>query len=194
MEDSMENTTTPDNEEKVKAEESENANEEVEDLLETEQEEENVVELNQTQDDESYKEKFYYLAAEMENLKKRYQREKENIVKYGKENVLSDLIEVVDNLERVTSALQGDDDDKVKNIVTGIDMVKKQFTDVLSKNGLTQLETIGEQFDPNYHEAIAQEENEEKKNEEILKELMKGYVLNGRLLRAAKVIIAKSKK
>jgi molecular chaperone GrpE len=129
---------------------------------------------------------------EMDNMKRRFAKEKDNLIKFGNEKVLSGLIDVVDNLDRTLDALNGDEDEKVKNIVTGVDMVRTQFLDVLKNNGLKLLETTGEIFDPNFHEALSQQAVEGKKDQEIIQEFQKGYMLNGRLLRAAKVVIAKN--
>ncbi len=143
--------------------------------------------------EEDFKAKYFYIAAEMDNYRKRMEREKENLVKYGNERVLSDLLQVVDNFERTIEMLKPDQDAKVKNIVVGLDMVKKQFIDSLSKHGLTPVDTIGKDFDPNFHEAMAQEYAEGKRPNEIIKEFQKGYTLNGRLIRAAKVVVANDK-
>ena len=140
-----------------------------------------------------YKAKYFYIAAEMDNYRKRMEREKENLLKYGNERVLNDLLQVVDNFERTVDMLKGDQDAKVKNIVTGLNMVTKQFIDALTKHGLTPVDSIGKDFDPNFHEAMAQEYAEGKKPNEIIKEFQKGYTLNGRLIRAAKVVVASDK-
>jgi molecular chaperone GrpE len=140
-----------------------------------------------------YKAKYFYIAAEMDNYRKRMEREKENLLKYGNERVLSDLIEVVDNFERTTQMLKFDQDEKIKNILTGLEMVSKQFLETLSKHGLTPVESVGKDFDPNFHEAVAQEYVEGKKPNEVVKEFQKGYILNGRLLRAAKVVVSSDK-
>lgn len=140
-----------------------------------------------------YKAKFFYLAAEMENYRKRMERERENLVKFGNERLLSDLIEVVDNYERTIDMLSGDQEEKVKNLVIGLEMIRKQFLDAMAKHGLTQVEALGKDFDPNFHEAITQEYVEGKKPHEVVKEYQKGYVLNGRLLRASKVVVASDK-
>ncbi len=140
-----------------------------------------------------WKSKYYYLAAEMENGRKRFEREKENLLKYGNDKVLGDLLDVVDNFERTVDMLKADTDQKVKNIVTGLDMVRKMFLDSLGKHGLSQLESLGKDFDPNFHEAMGQEYAEGKRPNEVLKEYQKGYVLNGRLLRASKVVVASDK-
>ncbi len=139
-----------------------------------------------------FKDKFYYVAAEMENMKKRHDRDMQNQIKYGNEKVLKGLVEVVDNLERTMQAIENDEDEKVKNIYTGVDMVKKQFIDVLGQNGLEKIEAEGKTFDPNFHEAMAQQPAEGKEDQEVLQVYQQGYVLNGRLLRAAKVIVVKN--
>jgi molecular chaperone GrpE len=140
--------------------------------------------------EEDFKAKFYYLAAEMENMKRRFERERENQLKYGNEKILSNLIGVVDNFDLTVNALRSDNDDKVQNIVKGIDMIRAQFLEVLKQNGLTTVESLGKAFDPNFHEAVAQAPAEGKENQEIITEYQKGYILNGRLLRAAKVVVA----
>ena len=89
--------------------------------------------------------------------------------------------------------LKFDQDQKVKNIVFGLDMVKKIFTDAMSKHGLVALESVGKDFDPNFHEAMSQEYAEGKRPNEIIKEFQRGYTLNGRLIRAAKVVVASDK-
>lgn len=140
-----------------------------------------------------WKSKYYYLAAEMENGRKRFEREKENLLKFGSEKILGDLLDVVDNFERTIDMLKFDEDQKMKNVVVGLDMVKKLFLDNLGKHGLTQLESLGKDFDPNFHEAMGQEYSEGRRPNEVLKEFQKGYVLNGRLLRAARVVVASDK-
>jgi len=144
--------------------------------------------LKEGQDD--FKAKYYYLAAEVENMRKRFEREKENLLKFGSEKILSSLVTVVDNFDLTVNALRNDSDDKVQNIVKGIDMIRNQFLDVLKQNGLTQVESLGKIFDPNFHEAVAQAPAPGKEDQEIITEYQRGYLLNGRLLRAPKVVVA----
>lgn len=175
--------------------ENENLNDKAREQKETETEE-TTVEVSEAQpkkEEVDYKSKYFYIAAEMENYRKRMEREKENLVKFGNERVLSDLIQVVDNFERTIEMLKHDQDPKIKNIVTGIDMVQKQFIDTLSKHGLTTVHSVGKDFDPNFHEAVAQEYAEGANPNQVIKEFQKGYTLNGRLLRAAKVVVANDK-
>lgn len=145
----------------------------------------------QEQKDE-YKEKYFYLAAEMQNLQKRFDREKQNLIKYGNENILRDLLEVVDNFERTVGALKEEKDEKMQNVVIGIDMISKQFMDTLAKYGLEKVKTEGEIFDPNFHEALAQMPAPEKKDMEIIQVHQNGYKLNDRLIRPSKVVVAKN--
>lgn len=142
--------------------------------------------------EEDFKSKFMYLAAEMENMRRRYEREKEGLIKFGNEKVLSGLLDVVDNLDRSIESVVADEDEKIKNIVTGLDMVRNQFMEVLKNNGLKEVEALGKEFDPNFHEALAQQPSEGKDDQEILSVFQKGYILNGRLLRAAKVVVVKN--
>lgn len=142
--------------------------------------------------EEDYKAKYYYLAAEVDNMRKRFDREKENLLKFGNEKVLSNLVGVVDNFDLTVNALKNDSDDKVQNIVKGIEMIRTQFIEVLKQSGLTPVESVGKIFDPNFHEAMAQVPAEGKEEQEIVTEYQRGYMLNGRLLRAAKVVVVKN--
>ena len=136
-------------------------------------------EKTEEKQEDDYKEKYYYLAAEMDNLRKRNEREKDNLLKFGAEKILKSLIEVVDNLDRTIDATKDETDEKVLKITEGVEMIRKQFLDVLGNNGLEKVDAVGEVFDPNFHEALSQVQDDTKKD-------------NGRLLRAAKVVIAKN--
>ena len=172
----------------------ENQNEKTEELKEAENTEASEHQEAQVKKEEiDYKAKYFYVAAEMDNYRKRMEREKESLIKFGNERVLSDLIQVMDNFERTIEMLKHDEDPKIKNIVTGIDMVQKQFTDTLAKHGLTTVQAVGKDFDPNFHEALAQEYVEGAKPNQVIREFQKGYTLNGRLLRASKVVVASDK-
>lgn len=141
---------------------------------------------------ESYKDKYYYVIAEMQNLQKRFDREKQSLLKYGNENILNDIVDVVDNFERTLSFISDSEDKNIKNIAIGIEMIQKQLLDTLEKHGLKQLSAMGECFDPNFHEAIGTEAVEDAKEEEIIKVHQNGYKLNDRVIRPAKVVIAKN--
>ncbi len=169
---------------------------EQEELVKTESDVKDVIEeeiknhetLKEGKDD--FKAKYYYLAAEVENMRKRFEREKENLLKFGSEKILSSLVAVVDNFDLSVNAMRNDEDEKVQNIVKGVDMIRNQFLDVLKQNGLTQVDSLGKIFDPNFHEAVAQAPAPGKDEQEVITEFQRGYMLNGRLLRASKVVIA----
>jgi molecular chaperone GrpE len=144
-----------------------------------------------TKEVKEWKDKYFYAAAEFQNTQKRAEREKDNLLKYGSEKILRDLLGVADNLERTVTSIRDDDDEKIKNIVVGIEMVQKSLIDSLSKNGLKKVESLGKVFDPNFHDAMSQMESADHESNEIIQVFEDGYELNGRLLRAAKVIIAK---
>lgn len=151
----------------------------------------NVEEIKATKE-EDFKEKYYYLAAEMQNMQRRADKDRENLLKFGNEKLLNDMIDVVDNLERTLGFISTDEDEKVKNIVVGVEMIHKMFLDNLAKHGLKQVEAMGLEFDPHFHEALAQQPSEGKKDNEIIQVLQTGYILNDRVIRAAKVIITKN--
>lgn len=193
----MENMT-----EEVKGEEAtEKKTAEAEEVTEVETQEasqeqvDNVEELETAptdKEEEDFKEKYYYLAAEMQNMQRRFDKEKENLFKYGNEKVMSDLVAVMDNFERTLGFIEKEEDEKIKNIAEGIKMVNKLFLETLEKHGLKKIDALGEEFDPNFHEALAQQPAEGKKDMEIIQVYENGYTLNDRVVRAAKVIVVKN--
>jgi len=138
---------------------------------------------------EQAEERVLRTAAEAENFKKRLQREKEEQTRYANETFMRELLPVIDNLER---ALQHSGTaPNQEGLLEGLSMTLKGFTDTLAKFGCTALEAIGETFDPNFHEAVSQEESSKVEPNTVLKELQKGYMLKERLLRPAMVIVSK---
>jgi molecular chaperone GrpE len=139
---------------------------------------------------ETFKQRYYYLAAEFENYKKRVEREKESLVKFGNEKILMDLLGVIDNFDRTLLALKKEEEEKIKNIALGIDMIHKQVMTNLKKYGLEAVASLGKEFDPNLHEAVGKVLKEEHDEDSILEEYQKGYTLHGRLMRPAKVMVS----
>jgi len=165
-------------------------NEKMEDEV-IEENQDNVTELKKEENAEvDYKQKYFYLAAEMDNLRKRLDREKSQIIKFGSESILKDLVQVLDTFELTVNAIKMDKDEKVQNIVVGLDMVSKQFEDALKNHGLEKIDCLGKEFDPNFHEAVSKEDAEKAKTMEVIKVAQSGYTLNGRTIRASKVIVA----
>jgi molecular chaperone GrpE len=134
--------------------------------------------------------RFLRQAAELENFKKRMAREKEETIRYANEGLIKDLLPVLDNLERAIGHAKGGGNGKP--LVEGVEMVIRGFLDVLGKHGVTQISALGEPFDPERHEAIAQVESQENKPNTVVEEHHKGYYLLDRLLRPALVSVAKA--
>lgn len=142
--------------------------------------------LNQIKDLESMKDRLARSAADYENAKKRLVREREEFVKFSQESILRSLLPVLDNLERAFSHAGTDTSPAFKNLATGIQMVLKQFSEILKGQGLVRIETVGKLFDAHRHEAIGYVK-EKGRDHEILDEIESGYFLGEKLLRAAKV-------
>lgn len=133
---------------------------------------------------------YIRLAADFDNYRKRQEQEKEALLKYGAENTLKKMIEVLDNFERGLKAIETVEDcDKVKECYN---LAYKNFTDVLTKAGLEAIKAEGEQFDPNFHEAVMQTPTSDKPEHTIIAELQKGYKLGDKVLRPTLVNVAVS--
>lgn len=128
--------------------------------------------------------------AEAENYKKRLEREKEDFLKFASEGVLEDLLPVLDNLD--LALLHAGSNEACKSLIQGVEMTRKIFQDTLKKHGLEAVGAAGEEFDPNLHQAIGQEENRSFPSGTVTRLFQSGYVLKGRLLRPAKVMVNKT--
>ena len=133
---------------------------------------------------------YIRLAADFDNYRKRNEQEREALLKYGAENTLKKMLEVLDNFERGLKAIETVDDcDKVKECYN---LAYKNFTDVLTKAGLETINAEGEIFDPNLHEAVMQTPAADKEENTIIAELQKGYKLGDKVLRPSLVNVATS--
>lgn len=127
------------------------------------------------------------MAAEMDNFKKRLNREHQEQMRYASEKVLSDLLPALDNLDL---AIQyGSTHEACKDMMQGIEMTRKQLLDAVAKSGLTTVGEAGEGFNPEIHEAIGVEANPDLEKGAVSRVLQRGYKLNDRLLRPAKVMV-----
>lgn len=129
--------------------------------------------------------------ADFDNFRKRAAREKEEAIKYANITLLERLIPILDNFELGISAARGDA--KSSPILAGMEMVSKQLTDFLTECGVQPIDAAGQPFDPNLHEAIAQEASDEAEEGTVLRQMRRGYKLKERLLRPANVIVSKGK-
>ena len=131
---------------------------------------------------------YIRLAADFDNYRKRQEQEKEALLKYGAENTLKKMIEVLDNFERGIKAIETVEDcEKVKECYL---LAYKNFTDVLTKAGLETIKAEGETFDPNFHEAVMQTPRSEHPEHTNIAELQKGYKLGDKVLRPTLVNVA----
>ncbi len=134
-------------------------------------------------------EQYLRTLADMDNLRKRTQREKEDLAKFANENILREILPVIDNLERaVEHADQADN----KGLLEGVQMTLTQFSQVLTRFGVTPIEAMGQPFDPALHQAMGQMESADQPVNTVVQQMQKGYQLNERLLRPAFVMISKA--
>lgn len=126
--------------------------------------------------------------AEAENLKKRLIREKEEFVKFAAEGVLADLLPVLDNLDLALA--HGRTVAACKDVVMGVDMTRKIFLDTLARHGLEPCGQAGEEFNPEFHEAVGMQPGGKTPPNHVIQVMLSGYRLRGRLLRPAKVLVS----
>ena len=145
---------------------------------------------------ESLKDQALRSQAEAENVRRRAARDVENVRKFALEKFASDLLPVIDSLEKgVESAQLGaetTDAGAAKAIAEGVRLSLKLFYDVLEKAGIARIDPVGEPFDPQLHEAMAVVENPDAEPNSVLEVMQTGYTLNGRLIRAAMVVVSKA--
>lgn len=138
------------------------------------------------QEIESLKDKLMRHAAEFDNFKKRTQKEKEELYKMAVCDMIEKLLPVKDNMERaITSVLEADE-----KIAEGVKMIDKQFLDVLTEIGVSEIESVGKEFNPEMHNAVMHEDNEEFGENVITEEFMKGYMYKDKVIRHSVVKVA----
>jgi molecular chaperone GrpE len=137
--------------------------------------------------EENY-DRFLRAQAELENYKKRVEREKSTLVKYGNEEFIKAILPIIDNLERALDHTPGENPD---GLMEGIKITLNQLLQVLEKFGVTPIASVGEPFDPSKHEAMMQVESTDHEPNTVVSELQKGYFLNDRLIRPAMVSVAR---
>ena len=137
------------------------------------------------------REKMLRLQADFENIRKRLDREKIEFIKYSNEQIIKDLIPFVDDFQRAFAAADKTKDFNVLH--RGVEMILTHLLALLKDKGLSAMDTIGKPFNPAYHEAMLQVETDEYPENAVVEELQKGYLLNDRVIRTAKVKVAKAK-
>lgn len=138
----------------------------------------------------AHQEQYLRTLADMENLRKRTQREKEELAKFANENILREVLPVIDNLERAVE--HAEQAESSEGLLEGVQMTLTQFSQVLTRFGVTPVDSVGQTFDPALHQAMGQLETDEYPANTVAQQMQKGYQLNERLLRPAMVMIAKA--
>ena len=133
-------------------------------------------------EEEALNAKYLRLMADFQNYKRRAEKEKSEIFAYANEKLTVQLLDVIDNFER---ALQHETADA--GYVEGMNMIFKQLTDVLKKAGLEEIKALGEDFDPNFHNAVMMEDNAEYESGKVTEVMQKGYLLNNKVIRPSMV-------
>jgi len=130
--------------------------------------------------------------ADFDNFKKRAAREKTEAIKFANETLLQKVLPVLDNFEMALAATQASTVTEIKTLQDGVTMIQSQLKSVLIDAGLEEIDATGQEFDPNLHEAVSQQESAAVADGHVMQQLRKGYKFRDRLLRPATVIVAKA--
>lgn len=141
---------------------------------------------------ERAKDDLLRVQAEMQNLRRRTEQDVEKAHKYGQERFSTELLSVLDNLERALAAASDGEDEAVKAIREGVDLTLKSFIDCFNKFNIEAVDPLGEPFDPDLHQAMSIQENAEVEPNTVIAVMQKGYTLHGRVIRPAMVMVSKA--
>lgn len=154
-----------------------------------------VVLQNLQAENEELNDKLLRAAAEMQNLRKRAERERQEASQYAAASFARDIVSVADNLSRALEAIPAETreslDEATKNLITGVEMTERELLNVFGRHGITKLDPMGEKFDPNLHEAMFEAENPEIPSGTVMAVTQCGYKLGDRVLRPAMVGVSK---
>ncbi len=165
-----------------KEEELKNVEEELLDIMEIVQEKDNF--------SKEYMERLERLQADFENYKKRQEKKQKEFIEFANEGLINNLLSVIDNLERALDSTKNEKD--IKAIKEGINNTLKGFTNILKKEGVMPMESIGHRFDPYRHEAVMKTETDKHSEDIVTEEFQKGYYIKSKVLRPAMVKVAVS--
>ncbi len=158
--------------------------------IESEPDDTDKLEAAEQQSKEHY-DRLLRLSAEFDNYKKRTTRETQELVKYANENLIKDLLTIVDNLERAIESA-GHEGDADEPLMQGIQLTLSEVLKLLERYHVKPVKSLGEPFDPAFHQAMMQEETADQAANTVLREMQKGYILHDRLLRPAMVVVTKA--
>ena len=142
---------------------------------------------------ENLKEERLRTLAEMENLRKRFEKDKIDSIRYGNHNLARDILTLGDNLSRALDAISSDEkrSESFNNLIDGLNIVQKEFVTILEKHGVKKIESINKKFDHNYHQAMLEVETDEFNEGYVVQEIQSGFTLHDRLLRPSMVGVSK---
>ena len=194
--------------EDLKKKEENNNNEAEENILDTKEDEsinneknlddkEKEKDISPEEEIENLKDKLARTFAEMENQRRRFEKEKDDAFEYGGFSFARESLNLLDNLERSKSSLENDDKLKntetLKKVIEHLDIVSKDILSIFKKNNIEQIKSINEKLDPNLHQAMMEIEDDTKEPGTIIQEIQKGYMMKDRLLRPSLVGVSKKK-
>ena len=183
--------------EEIKNKEQNNTEEVIKDKSETKNSEKNEEKKQQTPEEKikDLEDKVTRIYADMENQRRRYEKEKEEAFEYGGFSFARESLNLIDNLERSKVALQNDNELKntepLKKIIEHLEIINKDMLSILKKNNIEVIKSINEKLDPNFHQAMMEVEDDAKDPGTIVQEIQKGFMMKDRLLRPALVCVSK---
>ena len=156
-------------------------------------EKQNELEENLRDEIEQLRDEKLRLLADMENLRKRSDRDRMDTIRYGNINFARDILSLGDNLSRALDAIPKDAEktETITNLINGLRMVQREFTSILEKHGIKKIEALNQRFDHNFHQAMMEIESEEVEEGIVIQEIQSGYNMHDRLLRPSMVGVAK---
>ena len=156
-------------------------------------EKQNELEENLRDEIEQLRDEKLRLLADMENLRKRSDRDRMDSIRYGNINFARDILSLGDNLSRALDAIPKDAEktETITNLINGLRMVQREFTLILEKHGIKKIEALNQRFDHNFHQAMIEIESEEVEEGIVIQEIQSGYNMHDRLLRPSMVGVAK---
>ena len=183
--------------EEIKSKKQNNTEEVIKDKSEIKNSEEKEVKKQQTPEEKikDLEDKVTRIYADMENQRRRYEKEKEEAFEYGGFSFARESLNLIDNLERSKVALQNDNELKnteaLKKIIEHLEIINKDMLSILKKNNIEVIKSINEKLDPNFHQAMMEVEDDAKDPGTIVQEIQKGFMMKERLLRPALVCVSK---
>jgi molecular chaperone GrpE len=138
-----------------------------------------------------YWEKVLRLQADFENSRKRQEKDRQDFIKFANEGIILELLNVLDDLERAVNLAESGHED-LPAFLKGVEMILAHLYETLKVHGVKPIEALGVKFDPHYHEALMQVEDKDKPEHTVVEELQKGYLLNDKVIRTAKVKVSKN--